>query len=68
MKPSKGVLKKTCSEDMKQIYRETPMVKCHFNNVFNLEHLWKAAFEYNKTDYSISIKFYYSPNLKFKKI
>ena len=34
------------------------MVKCRFNNVFNLEHLWNAAFEYNKTDYSISIKFY----------
>ena len=29
--PSRGVLKKTCSENMQQIYRRTPMLKCDFN-------------------------------------
>ena len=29
--PSRGVLKKRCSESMKQIYRRTPMLKCDFN-------------------------------------
>ena len=31
--PSKGVLKKRCSENMQQIYRRTPMPKCDFNKV-----------------------------------
>ena len=30
--PSRGVLKKRCSEDMQQIYRRIPIPKCHFNN------------------------------------
>ena len=32
-KPSKGVLKKRCSENMQQIYRGTPLPKCDFNKV-----------------------------------
>ena len=31
--PSRGVLKKTCSEIMQQICRESPMPKCDFNKV-----------------------------------
>ena len=29
--PPRGVLKKRCYENMQQIYRRTPMPKCHFN-------------------------------------
>ena len=29
--PSRGVLRKMCSENMQQIYRRTPMSKCDFN-------------------------------------
>ena len=29
--PSRGVLKKRCSENMQQIYKRTPMSKCDFN-------------------------------------
>ena len=28
--PSRGVLRKRCSENMRQIYRRTPMPKCNF--------------------------------------
>ena len=31
--PSRGVLRKRCSENMQQIYRITPMPKCDFNKV-----------------------------------
>ena len=31
--PSRGVLKKRCSENIQQIYRRTPMPKCNFNKV-----------------------------------
>ena len=31
--PSRGVLRKRCSENMQQIYRRTPMPKCDFNNI-----------------------------------
>ena len=31
--PSRGVLRKRCSEKMQQIYRRTPMPKCDFNKV-----------------------------------
>ena len=31
--PSRGVLRKSCSANMQQIYRRTPMPKCDFNNV-----------------------------------
>ena len=31
--PSRGVLKKRCSENMQQIYWRTPMPKCNFNKV-----------------------------------
>ena len=31
--PLKGVLEKRCSENMQQIYRRTPMLKCDFNKV-----------------------------------
>ena len=30
--PSKRVLKKMCSENMQQIYRGTPMLKCDFKS------------------------------------
>ena len=31
--PSRGVLKKRCSENMQHIYGGTPMPKCDFNKV-----------------------------------
>ena len=31
--PSSGVLRKRCSENMRQIYRRTPMPRCDFNKV-----------------------------------
>ena len=31
--PPTGVLRKSCSEKMQQIYRRTPMPKCNFNKV-----------------------------------
>ena len=31
--PSRGVLRKRCSENMQQMYRRTPMSKCDFNKV-----------------------------------
>ena len=31
--PSRGVLRKRCSENIQQIYRRTPMRKCDFNKV-----------------------------------
>ena len=53
--PSRGALRKRCSENMQQIYRRTPMRKCDFNkvakqiaeyfqNTFSQEHPWTAAF------------------------
>ena len=32
---SRGVLGKRCFENMQQIYRRTPMLKCDFNKVAN---------------------------------
>ena len=32
-KPSRGVPIKSCSENMQQIYKRTPMPKCYFNKV-----------------------------------
>ena len=31
--PPKGVLRKMCSENMQQIYKKTPMLKCDVNKV-----------------------------------
>ena len=31
--PSRGGLRKRCSENMQQIYRRTPMLKCEFNKL-----------------------------------
>ena len=33
IQPPKGVLKEMCSENMQQIYRKTPMLKCDFDKV-----------------------------------
>ena len=30
---SRGIYRKRCSENMRQIYRKTPMPKCDFNKV-----------------------------------
>ena len=37
--PSRGVLRKRCSENMQQIYRRTPMPKCDLNEVAKLSNL-----------------------------
>ena len=36
--PSRGILRKKCSENIQQIYRRTPMPKCDFNKVLGLVH------------------------------
>ena len=42
--PSRGVIRKRCSKNMKQIYRRTPLPQCDFNKVaVNLQHFWRAA-------------------------
>ena len=56
--PSRGVLRKSCSENMQQIYRRTPMPKCDFNKValhtlrhgcspVNLLHIFRTPFSEN---------------------
>ena len=52
--PSKGVLRKRCSENIQQIYRRTPMSKCDFNKFalqfalgcfpVNLLHIFRTPF------------------------
>ena len=46
--PSRGILRKRCSENMQQIYKRTPMLKCDFNKVarfspVNLLHVLRRA-------------------------
>ena len=50
--PSGGVLKKRCSENIQQIYRRTPMPKCHHAHArlrdgcspVNLLHIFRIPF------------------------
>ena len=47
--PSRGVLRKRCSENMPQIYWRTPMPKCDFPlwrgcSLVNLLHIFRASF------------------------
>ena len=46
--PSRGVLRKRCSETMQQIYRRTSMPKCGFNKIgkqlVNLLHIFRTLF------------------------
>ena len=49
--PSRGVLRKRCSETMQQIYRRTSMPKCGFNKIgkklVNLLHIFRTLFPKN---------------------
>ena len=60
--PSRGVLRKRCSENMQQIYKRTPIPKCGFNEVasnfikialwdvcspVNLLHIFRTVFPKN---------------------
>ena len=48
--PCRGVLRKTCSENIQQIYRRTTMPKCAFNKVaspVNLLHIFRTLFHKN---------------------
>ena len=50
--PSKSVLRKSCSENMQQIYRKRPMPKCDFNKValqscLTLLHIFRTTFPQN---------------------
>ena len=62
MQPSRGVSRKSCSEDMQQICRRTPMPKCYFNkaakqiieitlwhefSLLNLRHNFRTSFPKN---------------------
>ena len=40
--PSRGVLKKRCSENIKQIFRRIPMPKCDFN-IFAIQLYWNCT-------------------------
>ena len=44
--PSRGVLRKRCSENMQQIYRRAPMPKCDINKV-DLQHIFRTPFPKN---------------------
>ena len=49
--PSKGVLRKMCSENMQQIYRRTPMPMCDFNKVamqlyWNHTSVWVFSYKF----------------------
>ena len=48
--PTRGVLRKRCSENMQQVYRRTPMSKCDFNKAatqLNFPHIFRAPFYRN---------------------
>ena len=51
--PSRGFLKKRCSENMQLIYRRTPMPKCYLQLYWNLTSVWvfscKFAAYFQKT-------------------
>ena len=50
--PTRGVLRKSCSENMQQIYRKTPMLNwSHCELIFYVDWIWKLS------SYSIWIKF-----------
>ena len=47
----RGVLRKSCSENMQQIYRRTPMPKCDFNKValqlyWNQTSVWMFSYKF----------------------
>ena len=68
--PSRGVLKKRCSENMTQIYRRTPMPKCDFNKVEGLfeSHCFKASrlLDLRTTDTSHVVEYLGRAGLKLK--
>ena len=37
---SRGLLRKTCSENIQHIFKETPMLNCDFNKVSVKQHYW----------------------------
>ena len=59
--PSRGVLRKRCSENIQQIHRRASMAKCHFNKVayeitlrhgcspLNLLHIFRTPFPKNSS-------------------
>ena len=66
--PSRGVLRKRCSENIQQIYKGTLMPKCDFNNIFrtpftkNTSERLLLKIAYFNTD--LSLNFYiFSNNL-----
>ena len=44
--PSRGVLKKRCSENMQKIYRKTPMPKCDLKEVSNRTSAWVFSYKF----------------------
>ena len=53
-RPEVGVLQKSCSENIQQVYRRTPMPKCDFNKLLrhggslvNLLHIFRTTFPKN---------------------
>ena len=62
----RGVLKKRCSENMQQIYRRTPMLKCDFNKVAKqlkmkkkkLVDKWRGFEGFLRWNRSLEIKIY----------
>ena len=41
--PSRGVLIKRCSENMQQIYKRTPILKCGFNSYISVSVIWRFS-------------------------
>ena len=48
--PPIGVIRERCFENMKQIYRRTPMPKCDFNKVAK-QHIFRTLFLKNTSEW-----------------
>ena len=74
--PSRGVLKKSCSENMQQIFRRIPVPKCNFNKVgcnfietalrherspVNLLHIFRTPFPKNTSGWLRLTAIYCNP-------
>ena len=60
---SRNVIRKRCSETMQQLYRRTPMPKCHFEitlrhgcSPVNLAHIFRTSFPRNTSGWLLLFK------------
>ena len=65
--PSRGVLKKRCSENMQQIYRRTPMPKCRYSPV-NLLHIFRKPLSKNTSKWLLLYRVFSFTKLGFLRL